>query len=256
MIQLHCHDYYELIYCRQAAHAQYRLGDQQYALQQGDILFIAPNVLHRPILPKHGDDAYIRDIIRIHPAFMENIYGAFMAPGDTYADKSGLYRLDGIAGAGIGELFRKGIWEAEAQEVGWEAAVVANSLSILAQLRRAMAHEKRRKPEGAALLDQMLAYVELHFAEKLTMGDVARHFFISESTITQTFRKKLGVSFYRCVTQRRLTAAKSLMEQGLPLDAVAEQTGFSDYSSFFRAFKQEYEVSPRQYRKMLLTDGK
>ena len=33
------------------------------------------------------------------------------------------------------------------------------------------------------------------------------------------------------------------------MEAVAEQVGFSDYSSFFRAFKQEYGVSPRQYRK-------
>ena len=60
----------------------------------------------------------------------------------------------------------------------------------------------------------------------------------------------MGVSFYRCVTQRRLIAAKALILDGHPLENVGQQVGFSDYSSFYRAFKQEYGIPPRQYRKL------
>ena len=55
------------------------------------------------------------------------------------------------------------------------------------------------------------------------MEDVARHFWVSQSTITQVFRNKLGASFYRCVTQRRLIAAKNRILEGAALETVAEE---------------------------------
>ncbi len=58
----------------------------------------------------------------------------------------------------------------------------------------------------------------------------------------------MGISFYQYVTQRRLVAAKNLILQNIPMEIVAGKVGFSDYSSFYRAFKSEYGISPRQFR--------
>jgi AraC-like DNA-binding protein len=60
----------------------------------------------------------------------------------------------------------------------------------------------------------------------------------------------MGVSVYRYITQRRLIAAKSRIEAGESMENVALAVGFSDYSGFYRAFKQEYGISPRQYRNL------
>ena len=156
----------------------------------------------------------------------------------------------------LGEKIRQGVKEAERREPGWETAVVANTLQLMVQLCRAIQEESMKplKAEKPELLDQVLAYVETHLAERITLGDIAKHFWVSQSTISQVFRNKMGVSFYRCVTQRRLIAAKSLIIEGLPLEAVGQRVGFSDYSSFYRAFKQEFGISPRQFRKMQETD--
>ena len=167
------------------------------------------------------------------------------------AMESRLMRTAGTRWEFIGQLFRHGVRECEGQEPGWEEIVLGNTIQLLVYLRRAVqdrsaAPLKAEKPE---LLDRALAYIEDHLAEKITLGDIAKHCWVSQSTITQTFRNKMGVSFYRCVTQRRLIAAKTLIIEGAPLESVGRKVGFSDYSSFYRAFKQEFGISPRQFRK-------
>ena len=61
------------------------------------------------------------------------------------------------------------------------------------------------------------------------------------------FHNEMGVSFYRCLTQLRLIHAKSLIAEGVPMSDVGQQVGFADYSTFYRAFKKEYGISPQQY---------
>ena len=251
-VQLHSHSFYELLCCRNTCGAEYLVGAQRYRLQKGDIILIAPGVSHRPLLPEHMAEPYKRDVLWISTEFIQvirRLYPDFMEPEQQF---SSLLRTVGTRWELLADLFRAGVREAETQAPGWELAVIGNTMQIMSQLYRAFqdraaAPLKAEKPE---LLDQVMAYVEAHLAEKITLADVARHFFISESTVTQTFRRKMGVSFYRCVTQRRLIAAKALIEEGRTLETVGEQVGFTDYSAFYRAFKQEYGISPRQYRKM------
>ncbi len=251
-LQIHSHRYYELICCRVSCGAEYLVGTHRYKLQRGDIIFVPPDVSHRPILPDHMAEPYVRDVLWISNEFMGNMSVIFPEFSPTILAENALYRTRGTKREYLEDLFRAGVREAEAAEVGWQAAVASNTIQILIHLLRASQDESTQplRAEKPDLLDQVLAYVEEHLGEKITLAEVAKHFFISESTITQTFRKRMGVSFYRCVTQRRLIAAKAFIERGIPMESVAEQVGFSDYSAFFRSFKQEFGISPRQYRKL------
>ena len=100
------------------------------------------------------------------------------------------------------------------------------------------------------LLDALLVYIENHLQDRITLADTARRFLVSESSVNQLFRKRMKVSFYRFVTQRRLIAAKVLLQDGLPAEQISARVGFGDYSSFYRAFKREYGISPAEYRRL------
>ena len=251
-ISLHSHSFYELLYCTNNCDAEYLVGSERYRLQKGDIILIAPGVSHRPLLPKNMSVPYQRDVVWISTEFMDNLGKIFPEFDINNVRNTSLLRANRSRQDVFAALFSSGIREAENRRPGWEMAVAGNTMQLLihvyrAYLDRSAAPLQAEKPE---LPDQVMAYVEEHLAQKITLAEVAHHFYVSESTVSQTFRKKLGVSFYQYVTQRRLISAKALIEQGLHLETVSEQVGFSDYSAFYRAFRQEYGISPRQYRKL------
>ena len=243
-LSLHSHIFYEIVCCQNACDVEYLVGAERYRLQKGDVVIIPPGVSHRPLLPEYLAEPYRRDVLWLSQELAAAVPHLPRMPQ--------LLRTAGTQWEFLSDMFRSGVRESEQMHLGWEEAVLGNSLQLLVYIHRALDDRTAASPhvEQPELLDQVLAYVEEHLAHKITLADVAKQFWVSQSTISQTFRNKMGVSFYRSVTQRRLIAAKTLILQGLPLEQVNEKVGFSDYSSFYRAFKQEFGISPRQYRKM------
>ena len=249
-VAIHSHDFYEVLYCHNPAGVEYLVAAERYRLQKGDIIFIPPGTPHCPILPDRLIDPYRRDVIRINRDFVHSLLTLDVEQALEERPFSFLVRTGGTHWEHLSDLFQQSVLESEERSVGWELTMMANTAKLLVFLYRAFTEQstgpaKAEKPE---LLDQVLEYIQEHMHQKISLAEVARHFYVSQSTITQTFRNKLGLSFYRCVTQRRLIAAKQQIEGDKALEAIAESVGFSDYSAFYRAFKQEFGISPRQYR--------
>ena len=252
LVNLHSHAFYEILSIRSSGGVEYLVGAERYRLQQGDIVIVPPGVSHRPIFPESLEGPYKRDVLWISTEFIKGLDNNFPQENPVPYTESRLLRTGGTKWNYLIDIIHRGVREAEGKKMDWEMVVFANTVQLMVHLRRAVLDKAANtlKAEKKELMDNILGYIEKHYAEKLTMADLAGRFYVSESTISQTFRKKMGVSFYRWVTQRRLIAAKLLIEEGRPLEQVGEAVGFTDYSSFFRAFKQEFGISPRQYRKM------
>lgn len=254
IVSLHSHTYLEILYCHTGANVEYLVGSDRYKLQKGDIILLAPGVSHRPIMPEVMTEPYIRDVLWVNPDFLSSLEQIFPRSSASGQHRSTLIRTAGTGWEFLKDLFQTGVWEEEQKKTGWEAVVVGNSLKILAYLERAYSDLgtdflRAEKPE---LLDNVTAYIENHYAEHISVKDLSRMFFVSDSSISHLFKQKMGVSIYHYVTQRRLISAKNLIAEGIPLEQVATQVGFTDYSAFYRAFKQEFGISPRQYRQKMI----
>lgn len=249
VVQLHSHTFYEVLYCS-SGNLQYLLGADRYRLHRGDVVVVPPGVSHRPLFLEQLVEPYARYVIWISPEFMD--YARIFCPELNFGAEYRLLRTAGTPWESLGQIFAHGCKEAERCAPGWQGVVCGNTLQLLVELKRACNAGQMPPPvmEKPELLDALVNYIEAHLAEKITLESTARQFLVSQSTISQTFRQKLGISFYRFVTQRRLIAAKTEILAGKPLETLYETVGFSDYSTFYRAFRREYGISPSQYRKL------
>lgn len=256
-IALHSHCFYELVYCRTCSGVKFLVGAALYPLQAGDVLLIPPGVSHCAVLPETLQAPFVRDVVWFTQHFLYE--EARLYPGGQHSPFSEPRLLHTAGGKwkNLGDLFQICILESEEQLRDWERIVQANTVQILCLLLRVLA-EQDDSPlmeEKSPLLSQVMDYIEKNLAQKITLESVAEHFSTSRSTLSQTFRKKTGVSFYAYVIQRRLIAAKTLILQGVPLEQVGKYVGFSEYSAFYRAFKQKYGISPKEYRDSHNTAG-
>ena len=69
----------------------------------------------------------------------------------------------------------------------------------------------------------------------------------SKYHLLRKFDAQVGTTVHRYILQKRLMNAKQLLAGGVPPNEVCQYCGFGDYANFYRAFKAEYNQTPRQY---------
>jgi AraC-like DNA-binding protein len=105
---------------------------------------------------------------------------------------------------------------------------------------RAHTHALVEGPAG-----QILAYVNEHLFEEISIQSIADAFYRSPSQISRIFQQATGNSLWKYVTIKRLMSARELIQRGEPAAVAATACGFSEYSSFYRAYKGHFGHSPK-----------
>ena len=104
---------------------------------------------------------------------------------------------------------------------------------------------------STSVIQDVLTYINNHYAQPLRIGDLARRFGISESYLSHEFARFTNRSVYDYILYRRVTLARQLMLGTDTLNAISYQCGFNDYSNFLRSFSKVVGISPKEYRKQL-----
>lgn len=251
-----CVEHHVVVYCQSNCGAVFMAEGEHYYLQRGDMVLVKPNTVHGFVSYNSGKDPYAGYVVSFSQEYVDSIASRDIAGMVEYSQKSKLVRTRGTLWERIDAVFMMALEEINMKAPGWETALFGSSMVLLVQIARAAAYDPAdvTKVEKTELLSGILAYVENNLSEKITLEDVANRFFVSASTVTHLFSKKMNISFYKHVMQRRLWKAKNLIKEGMPMEKIANQVGFGDYSAFYRAFKQEFGLSPRQFYKESHTD--
>jgi AraC family transcriptional regulator len=99
-------------------------------------------------------------------------------------------------------------------------------------------------------LRRVLAYVEEHLADDITVADLANVACLSIFHFARAFAATVGVPPHRYVSRRRLESAKAMLATGrASLGEIAFDCRFSSQSSFTRAFRRATGMTPAEYRR-------
>lgn len=118
--------------------------------------------------------------------------------------------------------------------------------TLLLEIARKYKSEKKRSP-GATLAEQILFYVEDH-SDVVTLQSAASHFGYHPAYISSLLHKKTGRKFSEILLEKRMERAVLLMKNtSLSLEDISQILGYSNHSNFFKAFKEYFGVTPREY---------
>ncbi|MDF2715203.1 MAG: hypothetical protein K0R28_2128 [Paenibacillus sp.] len=103
---------------------------------------------------------------------------------------------------------------------------------------------------GVYLPYHIKRYIEKHATEQLTLKGIARQHGISVSSAAHLFKQAFSQSIIRYVVEVRLSiAAERILHTDLPMEEIAETTGFRSYPYFCRVFRSRFQMPPSIYRK-------
>lgn len=244
-IDLHSHSFYELSLCKKGS-SEYLIKDNHYSVTVGDIIFVPPGSSHSPFKIAEENGPLERILIYINMSFLENV------AGDLVLDKGGVVHINDLDHPElIASLFDQAYQESNVQTCGWASILKGIALLLLALISRISSQGlfKNQKKE-MDLLDVISQYIILHVGSIQSSEEIAARYHISNSHLRACFRQRYNISIHKFIVKIRLALAKNLITEGHALKDVYEIVGFQDYSSFFKAFKQDYGISPSTYRKM------
>lgn len=136
-----------------------------------------------------------------------------------------------------------------------EQVMAMTSFEKLEQLLWELADElEERMKQGQdsprhtiALVEQ---YIQEHYGQVLSLDILAEKVYLTPHYLSSIFIQEKGIGINKYIKNVRMEKARELLrETNMKISDISEQVGYSSLSYFCRSFRNEYGVTPDQYRK-------
>lgn len=105
-------------------------------------------------------------------------------------------------------------------------------------------------PTDRVPIREAVDYINNHLKNELTQKEVAEHVHLNPSYLSVLFKEHVKLTFSEYVTRRRIQRAKELLiSTSLPINEIAEESGYKTAKYFIKIFRDLEGMTPSAYRK-------
>ncbi len=251
---LHCHNFYELYYFIDGD-VDYLVEGRYYHMTPHSMLLLTPNVFHGVKI--NTTKPYIRFALHFLPDIltMERrhlLLSAFPTmekqPGKKiYYPNPEAYRI---------YSFFESLIECSRLDKELKTELLPVYMEALLSQITIMSRSMQADTPGGGSSDtiaKIIAYLNQHLTNTITLDQISEEFYISKHHLNKVFRKAIGTTVGDYLLHKRVIYAQQLLINGHTAGQAAAESGFGDYSAFYRAYTRIIGHSPLQDRGVLPT---
>lgn len=244
------HEELQLIYV-ESGHVIIKTLFTSRKLHQGQACFIGKNVAHQVVSDKDSvyssilfDQRLVMFMTTETKEFIDNFleneqHSLIIIDEASDFDRKILRQLE--------QLLRLGIPQSS-KEFYRIQLILSEVMLYLSEERKEQIYDINKSRR----LETMLHYIDEHYAEPLSLQDLAQSAHISQTECQRQFQTFFETTPHQYLIRYRLEKAKILIERSdLNLTEIASRTGFSHGSHFGKLFKGRFGVTPRSYRSQM-----
>lgn len=241
----HYHDFHKVIVFL-SGKAAYHIEGKSYYLKPWDILLVNRHAIHKPEIdfsvPYERFVLWIRDDIAA-----TDLLRCFQKAIDRSFN---LIRLD----SGTQEKLKQLLYELEAalkdEKFGSDLLGTALFTQFMVYVNRIFLEKQyiydTRSYSSDSQVEELLRYINHNLTEDLSIETLARKYYLSKYHMMRKFKDETGYTIHNYIINKRLLLARTKIAEGIPILKAAQLSGFSDYTTFSRAYKKQFGTAPSQ----------
>lgn len=254
-VPLHWHEELEFARIMEGC-ARYQIGQQDFTVQEGDLLLIQPHMLHSAA---QIDRTYMRsETFVFHMNFLAgSAADACSFKYFTPLAKGTLFLPNRLSCShphyeAVDKVFKQ-IYDCyEKQDYGYELALKTYFFDLFRLLfQNGLVASPERTDSSfshSEKLKKILQYIQLHFAEELSVAGLAEFCHLSPYYFMHFFKENTGMTFVEYLNSYRLRQAAMMLEKGdYSIIDAALGCGFNNISYFHKKFREYYGMTPKMF---------
>lgn len=239
---MHTHANAELYYFVKGR-GVFRIEGSEYPLESGDLLVMQPTESH--LIVPNPKYPYERKNLHFNAEVLRCIDPNCQLLSSILSRKPGkhnVFKAGDFLGGSCEHYF-----DAMMSTIGDPRVnIFAGLIPLLNEMHQI---HLRRCEEDESDIDtveyRVIRYINKNLTRPISLDDICDTFYLSKTQLCRLFKDATGTTVWKYITTKRLVRARQLIEAGEnPTHIYASQCGFSNYSSFYRAYVKHFGCAP------------